>query len=314
MNIVQQNPLRTTSNPGQEQITSLIQAAGKILLGKEHQIRLAVSGLLANGHLLINDIPGVGKTTLANLLARLFGLDFRRIQFTSDMLPADITGVSIFNQKEEKFVFHPGPIFGQLILADEINRASPKTQSALLEAMEEKQVSVEGKTWPLPKPFFVVATQNPQEHAGTFPLPESQLDRFMLSLDIGYPDRFYERQMLQSSDPREQLSRLTPVISSASLVELQHQVTQVHVSEPLLDYLQAIVNFSRTGSTLTSGYSPRAAMTLLAAARAWAYIDGRHAVIPEDLQTIIPATLHHLRKNTARADAHEDLLKHVPIP
>lgn len=314
MKPAEQRVLRFAHGHTMEQIQSLVRQAGQVLFGKEHQVRLALSTLLANGHLLINDIPGVGKTTLSSLLARLLDLDYQRIQFTSDMLPADITGVTVFNQSKGEFKFHPGPVFRQLVLADEINRASPKTQSALLEAMEEKQVSIDGKTLRLPKPFFVIATQNPQEHTGTFPLPESQLDRFMLSINLGYPDQSHERLMLQSADPRNKLETIDPVIPADDLLVIQNAVEQVHTSDALLDYLQAIVAFSRSGTTLTSGYSPRAAMSMLRASKAWAYIDGRHAVIPEDLQAIIPGTLHHLRSGAAQVDAHEDLLRHVPIP
>lgn len=314
MKTAEQRILHMTQDRTVDLVRSLIRQADEVLLGKNRQIRLALSTLFAGGHLLINDIPGVGKTTLSSLLARLLGLDYQRIQFTSDMLPADIIGVTVFNQEKGKFRFHPGPVFRQLVVADEINRASPKTQSALLEAMEEKQVSVDGKTLPLPRPFFVIATQNPQEHTGTFPLPESQLDRFMLSINLGYPDQFHERMMLQSADPRGKLEAMEPVIRTDDLLNIQGQVAGVHTSDALLDYLQAIVAFSRSGTTLTSGYSPRAAMSLLRASKAWAYIDGRHAVIPEDLQAIIPGTLHHLRNSAARVDVHEDLLRHVPIP
>jgi MoxR-like ATPase len=298
----------------QKHIAALLNQANQVLLGKETRIKLALSTLFANGHLLINDIPGVGKTTLANLVARLFGLDFQRMQFTSDLLPADITGVSIFNREKGKFEFHPGPIFGQLILVDEINRATPKSQSALLEAMEERQVSVDGKTWPLPHPFFVIATQNPMEQAGTFPLPESQLDRFMLSIDLGYPDHKSEREMLEKADPRLKLEKIQPLISAESLVSIQQHVSRVHCSEALLDYLQAIIEFSRHNQKFITGYSPRAGMAILKAAKAWAFIAGREAVMPEDIQVIIPSTIHHLRAASGSIDAHQDLLKHVAIP
>ncbi len=270
--------------------------------------------IFANGHLLLNDLPGVGKTTLANLLAKLFGLDFQRIQFTSDLLPADITGVSIFNQQTREFEFHSGPIFGQMILADEINRATPKTQSALLEAMEERQVSVERKTYILPKPFFVIATQNPNEQAGTFPLPESQLDRFMTSMDIGYPDHSSERLMLQNENPREKLGEIKPVVDISTLHEIQQAVANMHCSDALLDYLQAIIHFTRNSDQFTSGYSPRAAMALLALARSWSFIAGRKSVIPEDLQAVLPATVHHLRAVAGKINALEDILKRVAIP
>lgn len=302
------------ANQYQSQIKSLVDAANGVLFGKEQQIKLAMAALFANGHLLINDLPGVGKTTLANLIARLFELDFQRIQFTSDLLPADITGVSIFNQKTSIFEFHPGPIFTQLVLADEINRATPKTQSALLEAMEENQVSIERETRQLPNPFFVIATQNPGEQAGTFMLPESQLDRFLLSIYLGYPDQVSERKMLKDRDPRLQLKEITSIISQADLLEIQGIVDQAHASDPLLDYLQEIIKFSRTHQKFYYGYSPRAGMGILRAAKAWAFIEGRDSVIPEDIQAIVPATLHHLRSNGGKIDSREDLLNHVAIP
>ena len=297
-----------------QQIDLLLHTGNEVILGKEKRLKMALTAVFANGHLLINDLPGVGKTTLANLLSKLLGLNFQRIQFTSDLLPADITGVSIFNQSKSVFEFHPGPIFGQLILADEINRATPKSQSALLEAMEERQVSVEGKTWPLPDPFFVIATQNPQEQAGTFPLPESQLDRFMLSIDMGYPDRQSERFMLQNEDPREKLNSIKPVLSKEALLSIQQKVKEVHTSEALLDYLQALVEFTRHNEKFITGYSPRAAMAILRAAKAWAYIDHRDAVLPEDIQAIITTSTHHLRSTNTTINASEDIIKHVAIP
>jgi MoxR-like ATPase len=302
------------SHQYQRLIKDLISNSNEVLLGKEQIVKLALTALFANGHLLINDIPGVGKTTLANLIARLLGLEFQRIQFTSDLLPADIIGVSIFNQEKSVFEFHAGPVFAQLVLADEINRATPKTQSALLEAMEERQVSIDGKTRPLPNPFYVIATQNPKEQAGTFPLPESQLDRFLLSIELGYPDRDSERRMLQSSDPRLKLKTVQPQISRDVLGEIQQQVNKVHAADPLLDYLQGIIEFSRTNMRFINGYSPRAAMGILRAARAWAFIDGRDSVLPEDIQSIIPATVHHLRTSGGKINANEDILDHVAIP
>ncbi len=297
-----------------QQIRDLLDRGNQVLLGKESRLKLALAALFANGHLLINDLPGVGKTTMAQLLSRLLDLNFQRIQFTSDLLPADITGVSIFNRETSKFEFHPGPIFGQVILADEINRATPKSQSALLEAMEERQISVEGKTWPLPAPFFVIATQNPMEQAGTFPLPESQLDRFTLSIDLGYPNRESERQMLQNEDPRLKLASTKPVLDSTTLSEIQHQVAQIYCSDALLDYLQAVVDFTRNNSRFITGYSPRAAMALLNASRAWAFIDGRDSVLPEDVQKIIPSTIHHLRSSSGKINAMDDIIKNVAIP
>ncbi len=298
----------------QQHIDLLIKNANTVLLGKETKIKLALTAIFADGHLLINDIPGVGKTTLANLIAGLMGLKFQRIQFTSDLLPADITGVSIYSKANSKFEFHHGPIFAQLVLADEINRATPKTQSALLESMEDRQVTVEGVTHKLPTPFFVIATQNPSEQVGTFPLPESQLDRFLLSIDLGYPDQKSEREMLQHRDPRLLLNKIKPCISREILLEIQQSVNQIHCSEPLLDYLQAIIEFSRTHQRFLNGYSPRAAMGILRAAKAWSLIEGRDAVLPEDIQMIIPATLHHLNASTGKVKAEEDILNHVAIP
>ena len=302
------------TDPVQQEIASLLSAANRILLGKDDKIKLAVTALFSNGHLLINDLPGVGKTTLANLIARLFGLRFQRIQFTSDLLPADITGVSIFNRTNNRFEFHPGPVFAQLVLADEINRATPKTQSALLEAMEERQVSVDGKTRKLDAPFFVIATQNPTEQAGTFPLPESQLDRFLLSIDLGYPDRRSERAMLGNADPRRLLGSVETAIDKDKLVKFQESSERVHCADALLDYVQSIIEYSRTSPKFINGYSPRAAMGIVRAARSWAFIHGRDAVVPEDVQAIIPATLHHLRANGGKVNAWEDILNQVAIP
>jgi MoxR-like ATPase len=269
----------------------LLALAGQVLLGKDEQIRLAISCLLARGHLLIEDVPGVGKTTLAHLLARLLGLDYGRIQFTSDMLPADILGVSVYDREQGSFRFHPGPVFAQLVLADEINRATPKAQSALLEAMEEGQVTNEGVLYPLPKPFFVIATQNPQEQVGTFPLPESQLDRFLMRIELGYPDPRSERALLAGRDRREWLAELTPLLDAERLQALQHAAAAVHVAPPLLDYVQALLAASR--ESLPVGLSPRAGLGLLAAARARAFVTGRQMVIPEDVQGVFVAVAGH---------------------
>ncbi|MCP3664532.1 MAG: MoxR family ATPase [Gammaproteobacteria bacterium] len=277
------------SNP----MDQLIQQAGQIILGKEQAIRLAITCLLAQGHLLIEDLPGVGKTTLAHLLAKLLGLEYQRIQFTSDLLPADILGVSIYDREEGGFHFHSGPIFSQLILADEINRATPKAQSALLEAMEERQVTAEGETRPLPEPFFVVATQNPAHQIGTFPLPESQLDRFLMRIELGYPDPRSERLLLAGRDRRELLEEMEPVLTLDRLQRLQQEVQQVHVSEALLNYIQALLAFSRNNPRFNHGLSPRAGLGMLRAARAWALLDGRFQVLPEDVQAILPATAGH---------------------
>ncbi len=271
----------------------LLETAGHIILGKGHELRLALACLIARGHLLIEDVPGVGKTTLAHVLARLIGLQFQRIQFTSDLLPADILGVSIFDRGTSAFRFHPGPVFAQLILADEINRATPKTQSALLEAMEERQVTADGETFALPEPFFVIATQNPAHQIGTFPLPESQLDRFLLRIRLGYPDRAAERALMMGEDRRELLERQPAVASPAALVELQHAAQRVHVSEALVDYVQALLGTTRNSPELANGLSPRAGLGLIAAARAWALLDGRDHVLPDDVQTLFPHVAAH---------------------
>jgi MoxR-like ATPase len=249
--------------------------------------------LLAGGHLLIEDVPGVGKTTLAHVLARLLGLDFQRIQFTADLLPADIVGVSIYDRQEGSFHFHPGPVFAQLVLADEINRATPKTQSALLEAMEERQVTADGETRDLPDPFFVIATQNPRSQVGTFGLPESQLDRFLMRIDIGYPDARAERRLLADGDRRALLQSVEPLMDAAALRAWQRRVDDVHVADALLDYVQALLAASRASPEWLIGLSPRAGLGLLKAARAWALVDGRAQVVPEDVQAILPAVAGH---------------------
>jgi len=303
---------------GDSPVARIIHAASQIILGKEAQIRMSLACLLARGHLLIEDIPGVGKTTLAHVLAKSLGLHFQRIQFTSDMLPADILGVSIFERDAGAFKFHPGPIFAQVILADEVNRATPKTQSALLEAMEEHQVTAEGETRKLPEPFFVIATQNPSEQVGTFPLPESQLDRFLMRIELGYPDRNAERALLSGTDRRDLLATLEPCMSPAELVELQQQAQRVHVAPALLDYVQAIVEHTRRAQEFASGLSPRAALALLHSARAWALIEGRDKVIPEDVQAVLPGVAgHRLRAahdSARRVDLGAALLAAVPIP
>ncbi|OIP08102.1 MAG: AAA family ATPase [Betaproteobacteria bacterium CG2_30_68_42] len=271
----------------------IVTQASRVVLGKERQLKLALACLLAGGHLLIEDVPGVGKTTLAQALAKLLGMQFHRIQFTSDMLPADIIGVSVFDRDLGAFRFHPGPIFTQLLLADEINRATPKSQSALLEAMEERQVTAEGETRPLPSPFFVIATQNPSHQIGTFPLPESQLDRFLMRIELGYPDRAAERALLRGTDRRELLAAMPPLIDAAALADLQREAAAVHVSDALLDYIQALVEQSRRAPEFAMGLSPRAALAIQAAARSWAFLEGREMVLPEDVQTILPAVAGH---------------------
>jgi MoxR-like ATPase len=303
---------------GSGPIQRVIQSAGSIILGKETQVRLALACLLARGHLLIEDLPGVGKTTLAHVLARSLGLQFHRIQFTSDMLPADIIGVSVYEREGGTFRFHPGPVFAQVILADEVNRATPKTQSALLEAMEEHQVTAEGETRKLPSPFFVIATQNPSEQVGTFPLPESQLDRFAMRIELGYPDREAERALLSGTDRRDLLAALEPAMTPAELVDLQARAQRVHAAPALLDYVQAIVEYTRRSPDYVAGLSPRAALGLLHAARAWALIEGRDKVLPEDVQAILPGVAaHRLRPahdSSRRVDVGAQLLAAVPIP
>ncbi|MEK7736969.1 MAG: AAA family ATPase, partial [Pseudomonadota bacterium] len=281
------------SPTSQTPLAEVVRLAGGIILGKERQIRLSLACLLARGHLLIEDLPGVGKTTLAHLLARLLGLQFQRIQFTSDMLPADIIGVSVFDRASGGFTFHPGPIFAQLILADEVNRATPKTQSALLEAMEERQVTTEGATRPLPSPFFVIATQNPSHQIGTFPLPESQLDRFLMRIELGYPDRDAERELLRGADRREMIAGLAPCLAEGELSALQLAVAKVHISDALIEYTQALVAHTRQSPDYQVGLSPRAALALLAAARAWALLEGRDHALPEDIQTVLPVVAPH---------------------
>ena len=292
-------------------IERLVATASEIILGKQYELRLALSCLLARGHLLIEDVPGTGKTTLAHTLAALLGLQFQRVQFTSDLLPADILGVSVFERETETFQFRPGPVFAQLILADEINRATPKTQSALLEAMEERQVTSDGQTLPLPDPFFVIATQNPSYQIGTFPLPESQLDRFLLRIRLGYPDRAAERALLQGQDRRTLLESIEPVMSPAELLALQSTARTVIVSERLVDYAQALLAATRQSAEFAAGLSPRAGLGLVAAARAWALIEGRDHVLPEDVQRVFPYLAgHRLRlASDGRMPGPDDLVR-----
>lgn len=293
------------SNDSKAIIDKLVSEASGIIFGKQQTIRLAVACLLARGHLLIEDLPGVGKTTLAHVLAKLLGLDFSRVQFTSDMLPADILGVSVYERDSGAFHFHPGPIFSHLVLADEINRATPKTQSALLEAMEEQQVTIEGQTHLLPSPFFVIATQNPTFQIGTFPLPESQLDRFLMRIELGYPDQQAERALLASQDRRELIPKLQTILSVAQLDELQSAIETIHVSEAVLDYVQNIIAASRQSGDFVTGLSPRAGLALLRAARAWALMQGREHVLPDDIQTILPSVVSH-RLKSANTDSFND--------
>ena len=301
-------------------IDSAVKEIGKILLGKEPQIRLALCCLVARGHLLIEDLPGMGKTTLSHALAAVLGLSWKRVQFTSDLLPADILGISVYDARDASFSFHPGPIFTQLLLADEINRTTPRTQSALLEAMAEGQVTVEGETRALPQPFFVIATQNPSHQVGTFPLPESQLDRFLMRIQLGYPDAGAERELLEGRERRDMLGDLPPVITPEDLVSLQEQVRKVVTAPALIDYLQAVLAFTRNSSDYVSGLSPRAGLYLLNAARAWAFMDGRKKVIPEDLQAVLPSVVgHRLSPINGYAslpgmDLSERLIEEVAIP
>lgn len=274
-------------------IGALLSAGEEVILGKRYALKLALTAVLARGHLLIEDIPGVGKTTLAHMFAKLLGLHFQRIQFTSDLLPADVLGMSIFDRDTGAFRFHPGPIFAQLILADEINRATPKTQSALLEVLEEEQVTAEGTTHALPSPFFVIATQNPATQIGTFPLPESQLDRFLLRISIGYPDHLAERALLLGEDRRTMLERLPPVLDAETLKVAQSAAAKVHVSDRLADYVQALIKATRNDPGISVGLSPRAAIGVLAAARGWALIEGREMVLPEDVQAVFPHVAAH---------------------
>ena len=275
------------------QLAALVDQIATIIVGKRAQIEDGVACLMAGGHLLIEDVPGVGKTTLAHALAVSLGLRFSRVQFTADLMPSDLAGVSVWDRGREGFVFHPGPLFTQVLLADEINRAGPKTQSALLEAMEEHQVSVDNETRPLPEPFFVIATQNPAEQLGTYPLPESQLDRFLMCITLGYPDRAAERELLAGHDRREAISRLQPVMRGEDVRAVQQAVQQVHASEALLDYLQALVEATRNGRWFVEGLSPRAAIGVLRAAKARALLAGRDYVAPDDLQAILPQALGH---------------------
>ena len=277
----------------QQKLKALLDQLNTVLVGKPAQVRDCVACLLAGGHLLIEDVPGVGKTTLAHALARAFGLQFSRVQFTADLMPSDLSGVSVYERGKEAFVFHPGPVFAQVLLADEINRASPKTQSALLEAMEERQVTVEGETRPLPTPFFVIATQNPHDQLGTFALPESQLDRFLMRISLGYPDRAAERELLGGADRRGMVEAMRNVLTPVDLQLLQQKVMQVHAAEPLLNYVQDLVAASRSGRWFLQGLSPRAGIAVVRAAKAQAMLSGRDYVAPDDVQAILPQTIAH---------------------
>ena len=302
-----------------QQLEAVIQSIGSVILGKGPQIHLALTCLFSGGHLLIEDRPGIGKTTLAKVLSKCLNLDFHRIQCTNDMLPGDILGISVFERKSSSFVFHPGPIFTQVLLADEINRATPKTQSALLEAMEERQVTIDGKTRMLDNPFFVIATQNPLEQSGTFPLPESQLDRFLMRIELGYPNREAEKELLQKGDAKNALADMNPCMKSGEVLEIQKQVSRIHHSDALLEYVQDILDYSRTSPLFLMGLSPRAGLSILRAAGAWAFLKGRDHSIPEDVQSILPWVVgHRLRSSEDYSeftfDKLQSLMKSVAIP
>ena len=302
-----------------EKLKTLINQLNTVIVGKPAQVQDCVACLLAGGHLLIEDVPGVGKTTLAHALSRSFGLQFSRVQFTADLMPSDLSGVSIYERQSTSFVFHPGPLFAQVLLADEINRASPKTQSALLEAMEEKQVTIEGATRPLPMPFFVIATQNPHDQLGTYALPESQLDRFHMRISLGYPDRAAERELLRGADRRDMVDNLQAVLAPHELLELQQQVNQVHAAEPLLNYLQDLMAATRSGRWFLQGLSPRAGIAVMRAAKAQAFLNHRDYVAPDDIAAVLPQTAAHrlIPVSDAGRGALEQvraMLAAVPLP
>jgi MoxR-like ATPase len=315
-------PASQVNTPAAGRLAAVLQQLGRIVVGKDEPLKLALACMLARGHLLIEDIPGVGKSTLAQALSATLGLKYSRIQFTSDLLPADVLGVSIFDERAQTFRFHAGPIFNSVVLADEINRAPPKTQSALLEAMEERQVSQDGQTRKLPDPFFVIATQNPVEQIGAYPLPESQLDRFLMAIELGYPDPAAERELLVSGDRRIRIADTPPAADAATLAEWQREASAIHVAPALLDYVQALLAASRGHSASATdnggrhGLSPRAGLMLLAAARAWALIAGRPMVLPEDVQAVFPAVAGHRLAGGTRAGAvqAQALVRAVPLP
>lgn len=297
----------------------IIGSISQVVFGKTHEVKLAITCLFAGGHLLIEDRPGIGKTTLAKALSRCLGLEFTRVQYTSDMLPGDLLGVSIYDQKSGSFVFHKGPVFTQVLLADEINRATPKTQSALLEAMEEWQVTVEGKTHPLEKPFFVIATQNPFEQSGTYPLPDSQLDRFLFRISVGYPDRKAERELLEKGDRKLVIENIKPVLNTERVMAIRAEISKTHASGSFFDYVQDVLEFTRNSVHFTHGLSPRAGLAILHTTRAWACLHGRDHVIPEDLQAVFPYIAgHRLQCRDTRAEYSfqqlQDLLMEVPVP
>ena len=314
------NMSEQTSSFDSSKINKVVDAISEVILGKENAIRLALTCMIAKGHLLIEDTPGVGKTTLAHTLAKVLGLDYQRIQFTSDLLPADILGVSVYNRDTGKFDFHQGPVFTNIILADEINRATPRTQSALLEAMAEYQVTIESETRDLAEPFFVIATQNPTNQVGTFPLPESQLDRFLMRIELGYPDSTAERALLKGKSRKDLLDSIEVILSINELIQFQKQIEHIHVSDPLFDYLQSLLDYSRNSGNYISGLSPRAGIAILNAAKAWALINARQHVLPEDIQAVLPSVIGHriqfiyeVTDKQALKPA-EHLIQHVPIP
>lgn len=287
-----------------DQISSLVDALNGVLLGKDTQVKLALACLFARGHLLVEDLPGMGKTLLSHAIAQVLGLSYNRIQFTSDVLPSDVIGATVFDRNDGSFRFVKGPLFAQLILADEVNRATPKSQSALLEAMEERQVTHDGTTYDLPEPFFVIATQNPSTQAGTFPLPESQLDRFLMRIELGYPEPAAERELLMGGDRRDLIGTLQPIIDLPALAAIQNAVQEIKVSEPLVDYLQRLIAFSRQGSEFAYGLSPRGALALLNSAKSWALLHDRTHVVPEDVQAVLPSVVEHRLRESADYAGH----------
>ncbi|PKG68242.1 MULTISPECIES: AAA family ATPase [Pseudoalteromonas] len=296
-------------------VTAIIDDLSSVIFGKQQQIKLALTCLFSEGHLLIEDLPGMGKTTLSHALSAVLGLSYQRIQFTSDLLPADILGTNVFNSTEHSFTFHKGPIFSQVVLADEINRAGPKTQSALLEAMEEQQVTVDGKKYTLPNPFFVIATQNPLYQSGTYPLPESQLDRFLMRISLGFPPKEAEKRLILNMQKRD-YSQLPKRINQQELAAIQNQISQITLSSPIIDYIIELVNYTRTSNAFASSLSPRASMALAKAARSWAFIDGRDFVMPEDVQAVFTSVCQHrlgLHNESGEAQVN-DILKNVLVP
>jgi len=296
-------------------VTAIIEDLSSVIFGKQQQIKLALTCLFSEGHLLIEDLPGMGKTTLSHALSAVLGLSYQRIQFTSDLLPADILGTNVFNSTEHSFTFHKGPIFSQVVLADEINRAGPKTQSALLEAMEEQQVTVDGKKYTLPNPFFVIATQNPLYQSGTYPLPESQLDRFLMRISLGFPPKEAEKRLILNMQKRD-YSQLPKRIDQQELAAIQTQISQITLSSPVIDYIIELVNYTRTSNAFAASLSPRASMALAKAARSWAFIDGRDFVMPEDVQAVFASVCQHrlgLHNESGEAQVN-DILKNVLVP